>query len=473
MRNKIIFYLNNKECQVEGEQVFWPLSRYIREVSGQTGTKVVCAEGDCGACTILVSNESGDDLHSINSCISPVFANDMKHIVTIEGLSLLQEGSHAVSDAMVQGNGAQCGFCSPGFVMSLTDLFEHHEKVDEKLIKEYTTGNLCRCTGYIDIIKSSLAVDYSKYQSVKEFFLTPKYKQNIAALAQESVHLSYKNKSVAIVKDLEELYAYRQEHPDAKLMASATDLGVLINKRILKEQEFILLSKIDSLNMFKIEEDHIYIGANQTLTQVQKELKAFYPEFSVFLDEFASPQIKNRGTLVGNIANGSPIGDTLPFLVTIEAILVIASKDGTRELPITKFYKGYKEFDLLKDEIIIGVKIPKPEKNATIKLYKASNRTHLDISTISAAFYMKIDESGVLEMLRIAYGGVGATVLRFNEIESSYLGKPFDLDTCEKIGIEVSESIKPLSDVRGSAEFRKILSRNLLSKLYYDLGGES
>jgi len=471
MRNEIILYLNGEEHRVSGEQAYWPLSRYIREEAGQTGTKVVCAEGDCGACTLLVSDHTNDDFYSINSCISPIFSNDGKHIITIEGLSLLQEGSHAVSEAMVQGNGAQCGFCSPGFVMALTDLFEHNKTVNEQMIKDYTTGNLCRCTGYIDIIKSSLLVDYSKYQSVKDFFLTAKHIAELTTLSQESVCLNFEGRTVAIVTSLEELYIYRTKFPHAKLIASATDLGVLMNKGMSQEEEFIFIGKIASLNTLSVEDDYINIGANITLTEVQKELQEFYPEFSKFLDEFASPQIKNKGTLVGNIANGSPIGDTLPFLVTIEAVLVISSIKGTRELPISKFYKGYKDFDLESDEIIIAVKLPKPVSGSILKLYKVANRTHLDIATVSAAFYIKMGSSNSFEQLHIAYGGVGPTVLRLNEIEKRYLGEPFSLETCEKIGTDISDFIKPLTDVRGSAEFRKTVARNLLSKLYYDLGG--
>ncbi|EQB39368.1 hypothetical protein M947_06835 [Sulfurimonas hongkongensis] len=471
MRNEIIFYLNGEKHLVSGEKVYWPLSRYIRECAGKTGTKVVCAEGDCGACTVLISNHSTDDFYSINSCISPIFTNDAKHIVTIEGLSLLQEGSNTISKALAHGNAAQCGFCSPGFVMSLADLFEHNKKVDEQMIKDYTTGNLCRCTGYVDIIKSALCVDTSKYKSVKDFFLTPKHIAELSALAQESLCLNFNARTVVIVTSLEELYSYRKKFPQAKLIASATDLGVLMNKGISKEQEFIFIGKIASLNTLNAQDDYINIGSNKTLTDVQKGLEEFYPEFSKFLDEFASPQIKNRATLVGNIANGSPIGDTLPFLVSIEAILVISSIRGTRELPIDKFYKAYKDFDLLSDEIITAVKIPKPKDGTVLKLYKVANRTHLDIATLSAAFYIKIDKSSLIEHLRIAYGGVAETVLRLEEIEKKYLDCSFTLETFEMIGKDISDSIKPLTDVRASAEFRKSVARNLLSRLYYDLGG--
>jgi len=471
MRNEIIFYLNGEKHLVSGEKIYWPLSRYIRECAGKTGTKVVCAEGDCGACTVLISSHLNDEFYSINSCISPMFTNDAKHVVTIEGLSLLQEGSHAISEALAHGNGTQCGFCSPGFVMSLTDLFEHNKRVDEQMIKNYTTGNLCRCTGYVDIIKSALCVDALKYKSVKDFFLTPEHIAELNALAEESLCLNFNAKTVVIVTSLEELYSYCKKFPQAKLIASATDLGVLMNKGVSKEKEYIFIGKIASLNSLSVQDDYLNIGSNKTLTEVQKGLEEFYPEFSKFLDEFASPQIKNRATLVGNIANGSPIGDSLPFLIAIEAILVISSIRGTRELPIDKFYKAYKDFDLKSDEIIIGVRVPKPKDGAILKLYKVANRTHLDIATLSAAFYIKIGQSNLIEHLHIAYGGVAETVLRLKEIEKRYLGCSFTLETFEMIGKDISDSIKPLTDVRGSAEFRKLVARNLLSRLYYDLGG--
>lgn len=471
MRNEIIFYLNGQKHLVSGEKVYWPLSRYIRECAGKTGTKVVCAEGDCGACSVLISNGSNDDFYSINSCISPMFTNDAKHVVTIEGLSLLQEKTHPISEALAYGHGTQCGFCSPGFVISLVDLFEHNKSVDEQMIKDYSTGNLCRCTGYVDIIKSALSVDVSKYRSLKDFFLTPKHIEELNTLAGESLCLNFNSKMVAIVTTLDELYSYLKKFPQAKLIASATDLGVLMNRAISKEREYIYIGKIASLKTLNAEEDYINIGSNKTITEVQKGLEELYPEFSRFLDEFASPQIKNRATLVGNIANGSPIGDSLPFLFALEAILVISSIRGVRELPIDKFYKAYKDFDLLSDEIIIGVKIPKPKEGAILKLYKVANRTHLDIATLSAAFYIKIDQSNLIEYLHIAYGGVAEKVVRFNQIEKKYLGSSFTLESFERMGEDVSDSIDPLTDVRGSAEFRKTVARNLLSKLYYDLGG--
>lgn len=472
MRTKVILFINGEKVQVSGDSVFWPLSRYIREYRGLTGTKVVCAEGDCGACTILVSDNAGKDLFSINSCISPVFANDGRHIITIEGLSLMQEGTHAVTSAMIKGNGAQCGFCSPGFVMSLTDLYEHNRNVDEQMVKKFTTGNLCRCTGYRDIIKSALSVNISQYRSVKEFFLTETNRVELEALAKDSLLVEIDSDIVAVPGTLEEFFTLRIKYPDAKILSAATDLGVLINKGKLAERQFIFIGRVQELNRFDTDGEEIYIGANRTLTEIEDEMSIYHPQFSKFLEEFASPQIKNRATLVGNIANGSPIGDSLPFLCAVEATLIIASKSGVREVPITKFYKGYKDFDLMDNEIIIGVKIPKLQKDSFLKLYKVANRTHLDISTVSAAFYLVKSNTNKIESLKIAYGGVGPTVLRLSDIESKYTGEIFDLDCCEKIGKDISTFIKPISDVRGSDQYRKVVAGKLALKFYYDLRGE-
>lgn len=471
MRSKILLYINGEKHLVEGEYAFWPLSRYVREHVGLTGTKVVCAEGDCGACTVLVTTRDLDHFQSINSCISPVFSNDGKHIVTVEGLDALQEGPHAVQQAMIKGNGAQCGFCSPGFVMSLTDLYEQHKNVDEKMVRQYTTGNLCRCTGYRDIIKSALNVNLQEYRSVKEFYLTESNKQELKTITQEALCIETNNSLVAIPTTLVEFFSFQKEYPHARLLSAATDIGVLMNKGKWEQNQFIFLGRIQEFNVLSTDGDEIYIGANKTLQEVEHGMGACYPQFSHFLEEFASPQIKNRGTLVGNIANGSPIGDSLPFLSVVGTVICIASSSGEREVAITKFYKGYKQLDLEPGEIIVGVKIPKLKAGIHLNLYKVANRTHLDISSVSAAFYLEKSDTNEVKTLRIAYGGVAPTVIRLFDLENEYRGKVFNLDSAKSLGREIADTIKPLTDVRGSAEYRKKVSGNLPVRFYYDQQG--
>ncbi len=472
MRQEIVLYVNGQKERVRGNKIFMPLSQFLREELGLTGTKVVCAEGDCGACTVLVSDRNAEEFYSINSCISPVFANDGKHIVTIEGLELIEQRPHAVQMAMVKGNGAQCGFCSPGFVMSLTDLYEHHKSVDEQLVKKYTTGNLCRCTGYKDIIKSALTVNLDQYRSVKEFFLNDKHSQELRELGRDSLYIKDGSNVVAIPHSLEEFFTYQEKFPQARILSAATDLGVLMNKGNLKNHQFIFIGRIAELNRLESDTQHIYIGANKTLHEIEDELEIYYPQFSSFLEEFASPQIKKRGTLVGNVANGSPIGDSLPFLLIAGTKLIIASKQGEREVAITDFYKGYKQLDLHSGELIVGIKLPVVDSSKTIKLYKVANRTHLDISTVSAAFYLVKSDTNTIEELRIAYGGVAATVIRFSDLEKSVVGKTFNLELAQELGEQIASSITPLSDVRSSAEYRKRVAKNLVIKFYYDvLGG--
>jgi xanthine dehydrogenase small subunit len=452
MRDHIRLLINGREHNIRGREVFATLSNYLRYDFGATGTKIVCEEGDCGACTVLV--RKGDEFIPVNSCILSIFQLDAASIVTIEGLKM-----NAVQEAMVACHGAQCGYCTPGFVVAMTGLFETQERVDEKTARDGLVGNLCRCTGYEPIIKAACAVDGSSMKRMREL-----YPQTIDDNAE--VLIEQDGRTFFAPASLDEALSFKRKFKPCTIVQGATDVGVWINKRAYSSATMMSLAKLRELNELR-EEDvaQIVAGANVTLTQFESFTRDRIPELHRILNIFGSPQIKNAGTLVGNIANGSPIGDTLPYLFVSGATLELASVDGTRVVAVSDFYRGYKQFDLQPHEIITRVRVPIVRD--TLRLYKVSRRKDLDISAFTAAIRLRVSNSHI-EQATIAYGGVAPVVMRLPRTESYLSGKAIASDTFEEAGRIARGEVAPISDVRGSRDYRLQLAENILCKFYYD-----
>lgn len=475
MRDYLLFYINGIEHRVNGENAFIPLSSYLRQVACAMGTKVVCEEGDCGACSVLAGHlsENGISYRTINSCIQYLYQVDGLHIVTIEGLKSGPE-LNAVQDAMVKCHGTQCGYCTPGFVVAMCGMFDQRrcgetkERASAQDIKDALTGNLCRCTGYVSIIESGLQVDQTEVKSLHELYPPDKMKQVLAASLAEEVDIVAPNKRVYIPVTLEQAVRFKAENKNAIIVSGGTDVCVNMNKREYEPAIVMSFSRIGGLSDITIQDDTLAVGGTTTLTKLEEFAKENIPELHHLLWLFGSPQIRNAGTLAGNIANASPIADTPPFLFVMDAQLELSGSNGTRIVEITKFYKGYKQFDLNHDEIISRILIPLPKPAEIIKLYKVSKRTHLDISSFTAAFRLKLNGDNI-ESAAVCYGGVGPVVLRMPATEEFLQGKPFSVETFLKAGdIAVSE-ITPISDVRGSKEFRNQLGRNILVKFFHEV----
>src|SRR5436853_2454199 len=344
MRDHIVLLINGREHAIRGRGVFSTLSNYLRYDFGATGTKIVCEEGDCGACSVLIRR--GDEFVPINSCILSMFQLDGASIVTVEGLKL-----NAVQQAMIECHGAQCGYCTPGFIVAMTGLFETRAQVDEACAREGLVGNLCRCTGYEPIIKAACAVDGTSMQRMREL-----YPQTIADV--DEVLIEQDGRTFFAPASLDEALSFKRKFKPCTIVQGATDVGVWINKRSYAAATMMSLAKLRELDDLREEDGAIIAGANVTLTQFENFTCDRIPELHRILNIFGSPQIKNAGTLVGNIANGSPIGDTLPYLFVSGATLELASVDGTRTVAVSDFYRGYKQFDLQPHEIITRVRVP-------------------------------------------------------------------------------------------------------------------
>ncbi len=460
-RDLVHFTVNGQFVELQGSNAFAPMSDTLRYHLRKPGTKVVCAEGDCGACTIMLARAQDQELRyrSINSCIFPSFLADGCHIVTIEGLTQMGQ-LHEVQKSMVENFGGQCGFCTPGFVMSITNMYEHKTSPNQQNIKNYLTGNLCRCTGYQPIISAAKNVDPKKFKSVKELYPLIEETQLLKEKTKSSVLIETENKVFFAPSTLEEATEFKTKYPSLRIFSGATDLGVQINKGFDPGKHMMSFHLMEDFYKITQEGSQVHIGAKVSLDRLQEFLEDKIPAAAEFLNIFASPQIKNSATLVGNLANGSPVADTTPFLLCLDAEKEIVSSQGIRQLKVTEFFKSYKSFNLKEDEFITKIFFNIPDKNSKIGLYKVSQRRDLDISSVNSSFIFKV-KSGKVETARIAYGGIAATPVRLKNVEDQLVGKPLDSQFLNQAKTLISSSIKPISDVRGSDEFRKLIDSNL------------
>jgi xanthine dehydrogenase small subunit len=475
MRKSIVVYINNKRHELDGENAFKSVASYLRYTKKLTGTKVVCSEGDCGACTVILSRFDGKRMgqyQSINSCISFMYLLDKCHLVTVEGLKQ-DKKLHAVQKSMVEHHGAQCGYCTPGFICSMASLTEDLKTkakgLSEKKIKNYTTGNLCRCTGYAPIIEAGLNVDMDQVVPFKDQYDHVSMENEFSSLVGKDLMLESEYRSIFLPASYDSLYA-NEGHKRMRMTSGATDLGVLVNKGKLELQKIVSLNGIEEAYDIKDTVDELLIGAKASLTDVERACERDFLEFSHKLHIFASPQIKNKGTLVGNLVNASPIGDSIPFLNVSDASVILNNGKNERKILVSDFFLGgYKQLDLKNDEIVTHISIPK--KGYEFKLYKVSIRKDLDISTVSMAVSYQLD-GDKFKSFKIGFGGVGPIVMRIKQLEKEIIGKKIDQQTYSKLAKMIDAEITPLSDLRGSDSYRRNLAHNLFLKFCDELSAQ-
>ncbi|HKR66798.1 MAG TPA: FAD binding domain-containing protein [Thermoanaerobaculia bacterium] len=462
MRDYLLLHINGQPHRIGAADAFQTLSRYLRYDLRKTGTKIVCEEGDCGACTVLIGRRENGDLRyrPINSCIQFLFQLDCAHVVTVEGLAKGGELT-PVQDAMVRCHGAQCGYCTPGFITAMAGMFEHTEHPTDADIRCALTGNLCRCTGYDPIIKAALEV--KSQPKIHELYPSEPILRAIDEVSAEPVQIG----NFAKPADLASAIAFKSEHPNTVIVQGATDFGVWRTKRGFTPEALLSLDGIEGMGDVRLDDRTLVVGGRVSLAQFESSVRDLVPELAPIMDRFGSPQIKNAGTLAGNIANASPIADTLPFLFVANATLELTGTAGSRLVPIRDFYLGYKKLDLRADEIITRIRIPLPAEGETLRLYKISKRSHLDISSFTAAIVMKRND-GHIDSMRIAYGGVGPVVLRLPKTEEFLAGRAFAKESFTAAGEVAKAEVAPISDVRGTRDFRLQLAENVLCKFYYD-----
>jgi xanthine dehydrogenase small subunit len=476
MRNKIVFYLNGKRKEVGANEASMMLAEYLRYDQGLTGTKIVCAEGDCGACSVLryfphLKGVDTDNYLSVNSCITLVSQLDGASLVTVDALKNNNQ-LHEVQKAMVSCHGSQCGFCTPGFVIALTGLVEEKLSRNEKTIssceaKNATTGNLCRCTGYKPIIEAAESIDLSLCESIKKRFYSEAQEVDLLRVFSEAVEIKSEDFHFFAPKTLPDAIEFLKIYPDTKILGSGTDLGVVHNKRKTKLTKLLSLHLISKLYEASENQGVVTVGGRVTHTEFRHFMKKRIPEFSTYLDIFASPQIKNLGTVVGNIATASPIGDTPPAFLALKAELVVLGPNGERVIPMEKFFLAYRKTSLSHGELITHIRFKLPEKDSSIKFFKYSNRKDLDISAVNFAIHVEWDSNNKKKIkdITIAAGGVAATPLRFVKTEEA-LKKNFNIDEGVK---ELHREFKPISDLRASGAYRHVLLENYFRKFFSEV----
>jgi xanthine dehydrogenase small subunit len=472
MRDYLSIYLNGRPIRVAGEDAFLTVTDFVRRRQRLTGTKVVCAEGDCGSCAALIGRVSPDGKHlqyaSVTACIVGMFQLDACHIVTIEGLRDGRE-LNPVQQSMVSCHGAQCGFCTPGFVVSLYDLMQDGRPIDSESVRRGLTGNLCRCTGYDSIIRAALQTDRQKLKSIEQLYPPEPILAALSAAAGEEVAIDAGARRFYKPTTVQQAVDFRAGNPACAIVSGATDVGVQRNKGTRKITVAMSMSGVGELRRICNDGDTLCVGAGASLTELQKAAQSHLPELAAFLEWFGSPMIRNAGTLAGNLVNASPIGDTLPALFVLDAQVELAGAQGRRWVNINQFYAGYRKTVLGAGEIVASVRIPLPAKDQVYKLYKVSKRKDLDISGFGAAFWMR-PLGRTIGDIRIAYGGVAPTVIRLPRTEELLRGSVMSLELFERAGLVAREEVAPISDVRGSADYRRVLAGNILTKFWHDLG---
>ncbi len=472
MRDYLLLFINGQTHKVSGSDAWLSLGVFLRQRLRLTGTKIVCEEGDCGSCSVLIADldQANPTYYPIDSCIAFVFQLDGTHIITVEGLSD-SENLTSVQQAMIDCHGSQCGFCTPGFVMAMTGVMERRCVVGASASDQAydwpleLSGNLCRCTGYQPILEACHQAGSEDYQQLEGRYPMQAIQTRYASHEGESIGITHGKRQLFVPRSLPEALQLKRDFPAARWVAGATDVGVQSNKRHASPDLAIVLRRIRKLKTIENSEAALTIGSAVSWTEMLPFCDEHFPPFTKIVNLFGSPQIRNMGTIGGNIANASPIADSLPLLHVLECELELVSTEGSRWVNINRFYTDYKQYDLKPNELIARVKLPKQSSRDVLRLYKVSRRRDMDISTFTAAIRMQI-LSGVVHSASLALGAVGPTVLRLPRTEAYLTGKAFSLDTMAAAGEIVVDEITPISDVRGSADYRYQLAKNILLKFY-------
>lgn len=465
----IQFLLDHQLCSEEHLDPNLTVLQYLREQRNRRGTKEGCGTGDCGACTVvlgeLVAQADGTPglrYRSVNACLTFIASLHGKQLITVEDLK--QQGQlHSVQQAMVDCHGSQCGFCTPGFVMSLFALQKNCPGADTPAIHEALGGNLCRCTGYRPIVEAAAQACASPAADSFDAGEAATVAQLQAIAAQGPGELSGSSARCLVPTDLATLAHAYADDPQARLFAGGTDLALEVTQQHRPLTSMIYLGQVPELRQITATEHALTLGAATPLTDCYAALAEDYPDFGALLHRFASLQVRNQGTLGGNIGNASPIGDAPPLLLALGASLLLRHGDTQRELPLEDFYLDYRITARQPGELIEAVKVPRPAADGWFRAYKVSKRLDDDISAVCAAFNLTVEHGQVISA-RIAYGGMAAIPKRAYACEAALQGQPWTTASIEAACQALAEDFTPLSDLRASSQYRLLVAQNLLRK---------
>ncbi|MBA4223926.1 MAG: xanthine dehydrogenase small subunit [Methylobacterium sp.] len=467
MRETVRFLLGDELVEIASCDPTRTVLDWLRLDRRRIGTKEGCAEGDCGACTIVVGRLDGDRLRyeAINACIRFLPTLDGCHVLTVEHLKAPDGTLHPVQQAMVDCHGSQCGFCTPGFIMSLLALWLNERAPSVQRIEDALAGNLCRCTGYEPIIAAAQRMDSAERKNDRFVAGMPATVARLKALADgETIAIGDGERHFYAPATVEALAELVSTHPQATLVAGATDVGLWVTKGMRRLDPVIYLGRIDALRGISDEGDHLRFGAIANQIAVREALATISPQLDEMMRRFGGEQVRNAGTIGGNIANGSPIGDLPPALIALGATLVLRKGSERRQLPLEAFFLDYRKQDRQPGEFVETVLVPKLPAGALFHISKISKRFDEDISAVCGAFYLTLDAAGRVGEARLAYGGMAGIPKRAKAAEAALLGRSWDEAAVAAAIAALAQDFTPLTDMRASANYRLKVAGNLLRR---------
>ncbi len=471
MRSSATFVLDGKLVTEDFSQDHIPTTtvlNYLRSLPTHKGVKEGCAEGDCGACTVVLGELGADDTiryKSVDSCLIFLPMIHGKHLVTVENLKLPTGELHPVQQAMVDTGGSQCGYCTPGIIMSMFSLYKNVNHPSRQQIDDALTGNLCRCTGYKPIVQA--AADSCVHDRLDSFTSDePRIVELLRSIPRNPAILKSSTQTYLQPKTLLEALTYKHQYPEAIVMCGATDVALRVTKKHELLERIIDLSCVDEIRQVQTHRNSIRVGAAAVLSELYDHLTEDFASLRSALDVFGSQQIRNLATLGGNLGSASPIGDMVCALMPYNPILVLKSTHSTREIQLDSFLTGYRQTVRKPDELITEIVLTKPSTQSVIRWYKVSKRKDLDISTLSGSFKLDLGNGGLINSATLVYGGMAERVKRATSAEKFLRGKLWTREVVEQAMPLIDKDFTPISDARGSAEFRRIAARNLLLKFW-------
>ncbi|WP_225197464.1 xanthine dehydrogenase small subunit [Gluconobacter oxydans] len=471
MRQTIRFYLGEDLCTFRELSPTLTLLDWLRE-RGRTGTKEGCNEGDCGACTVLVVRLEDGRLNwrAVNACIQFVSMLDGAQVYTIEDLGT-PDAPHPVQTAMVEQHGSQCGFCTPGFVMSMAAYRKTEgAKADDQAIDDALAGNLCRCTGYAPIVramKQAMAAGPDRFDAQVEAIA-----ERLTALQDgESVRLEGPEGTLSIPASADDLAEILLADPEATIVAGATDVGLWVTKGMRRLKHVVPIGRVPELRALSRTPEGLRIGAAVTYQDARPAIAELLPDAGEMIRRLGSTQVRNSATVCGNIANGSPIGDGPPMFIAANATLHLRRGSERRSIALEDYFIAYGKQDRQPGEFVEALTIPEPTRGAQFRAYKISKRFDQDISAVLGAFMIETDNQGRITTARLAYGGMAATPKRASGAEAALLGRVWNEEVLEAARAAVLEDFAPLTDMRASAWYRQTVAANLLTRFFEETTG--
>ncbi len=476
IRNEIRFLLNDREERLTAVRSSDTLLDHLRLARRLVGTKEGCAEGDCGACTVLVGRRLGDGMvyEPVNACIRLMGSLDLCHVVTVEHLTGADGQLHPVQQAMVDCHGSQCGFCTPGFVMSLYALWMREPDPTPAAVETAVQGNLCRCTGYHPILQAAMSV--GRYGSPQADRLAVERKRVLERLAAMDdgarVEIRTDGDHVVVPASVDDFAEVLEALPKATVVAGSTDVGLWITKFMRDIKPAVFISGLAGLKDIETGPDGVTLGAGVSYDDFQATLDAEFPHLSEYWKRIGGWQVRAMGTIGGNIANGSPIGDTPPVLIALGATVTLRKGAARRTLPLEAFFIDYGKQDREPGEFVEKIHIPKPGADTLNAAYKITKRRDEDISAIACGLQVTLSD-GTVTAARLAFGGMAATPKRAARAEAVLVGRPWSEAAALEAGAALAEDFKPITDWRASAEYRASAARNLMRRFWLESQGDA